>query len=390
MKKILFLVLFLGMYIGLPARADGDFLFEEIVIPSAQTPAGTFVKQTDETSIRTSQKPAKYKAKEDKADKKRKKTKARLQRKNITVDNKFAQPIVDMIGKYNNDIKVIYTDIDGTIIPENYKDILYKESVTNAFSKLEKNHIPVVFTTGRTYQDAKDFADAVEINPEFYVTQDGAEIVDENGLLLYKKNMKNKFKKKINHEVKWFNIFYNQNVKIIFYQKGKAYTYSDKVSYKAVDLPFVDSPIVIDKFSELPKKEKVSKITLYAENPTVTKKFHKYLYNIYKKKLNVKIVNDNTIDITAKKATKAKAVKYLSKKLLGVNLSESAAFGHTETDIELLKLIRSNGGLTISNNNSTKIIQEIAAYMTKDAENDGFAFAIDTILGNNKTVEEDF
>ena len=63
-------------------------------------------------------------------------------------------------------------------------------------------------------------------------------------------------------------------MKIIFYQKGKAYTYSDKVSYKAVDLPFVDSPIVIDKFSELPKKEKVSKITLYAENPTVTKKFH--------------------------------------------------------------------------------------------------------------------
>jgi hypothetical protein len=304
--------------------------------------------------------------------------------KNIVVEDKtifsnIYYPIITMLGKYKNIIKTIYTDVDGIIIPENDNTTSYQNDIYKTFKKLQKENISVVFTTGRTFKEIKRIANELGMKPKYYITQDGAEIVDANGDLIYSENLTEKERKKLNNEVKWFNMVYKQDVKIVFYIKGQAYTYRNS-NVKGL----VDVPIIIDDYKKLPKSTS-SKIKLYSTDTKNLSLFKRYLKKNYPN-LNIYNVTETMIDITSKNATKENAVKHLTN-VQNIPLSNSAAFGYSEEDIELMKTIRENGGLAISNEASNDEVKEESSYITKDVQNNGFSFAINTILGNNDILK---
>lgn len=293
------------------------------------------------------------------------------------------QPVMNLIGKYKNEVKIIYTDIDGIIIPETHKTISFKDCIYKSFANLKENNIPVVFTTGRTYRETKRISDALELNTKYFITQNGAEIENQNGDIIYEEPLDNIFVKKINKEVKWFNYHYKQNIKIAFYIRGQVYVYR---LYQIPDL--VDIPVIIDKFSQLPMDVKVSTIRIYCNNKKNLDIFKRYLTKNYKNSLNIYNVTENHFDINSKMATKENSVKYLSE-LEKINLSNSAAFGYSQKDIGLMNLLRENGGLAISTEKSFQEVKDASSYITKDVENDGFTFAINTILGNNLILKSE-
>lgn len=357
MKKIVFLILLAGLFSQVYA-AD-DFLFETVVIPSYSSKNVSIeqndinnnveVKGTLNTAEQVNLQPQRY------------------------VEGNIYYPVINMLGKFNNEIKIVYTDIDGIITPNFSNDL--DDSIYLTIEKLVKNNIPVIFTTGRTFREAKKVANELNISPKYYITQNGAEIVDENGKVLSSELLTIKEVKKLNHELKWFNYFYNKDLKIIFYIDGHSYMYRNS------DNPeLMDYPVQIEKLSQLPQ-EGASKISIYSINDKNLAAFKRYLKRVYPT-LNINTVSKNMLDITATNATKAKAVDFVANKM-GINIKNSAAFGYSETDESMLNSVRRQGGLAISTDESVEDVKLQSSYITKDVEFNGYAFAIDTILGNN-------
>jgi len=81
-----------------------------------------------------------------------------------------------------NNKKVVFFDIDGTILPEDTKEI--PTANIKAINELLINDIEVVITTGRTYRSAKKYID--QLNIDSYMTSDGQQIV-LNGTNIYSK-----------------------------------------------------------------------------------------------------------------------------------------------------------------------------------------------------------
>ncbi len=90
----------------------------------------------------------------------------------ISVDN--------LKGNFNNQIKIVFCDIDGTIIPKGYPKGQVPDSVKQAAKKLRDANIPMVLATGRTYPEAREVADVIGIKDSYFVTMQGSEIVDNN------------------------------------------------------------------------------------------------------------------------------------------------------------------------------------------------------------------
>ena len=371
MKKILFSGLLLGLITGSGVLAQNDGIFETVTIPSYSQIPTTQVK-----GIVTEQGQIKSQTKETKKDGVYSIPKAK-------VSNNIYEPIMNMLGKYKNQVKVIYSDIDGIIVPENYNGLTYRDKVYTSFSKLSQNNIPFIFTTGRTFKEAKKAANQLEINPKYFITQNGAEITDSDGNILYENTMNLYFRRKMNSEVNFFNYFYNQDLKIAFYQRGNVYTFTES------NIPdLLDNPISIDRLSQIPKNAGISKIKVYGKESHTLDIFKRYIQRHYKF-LTIETVSSNSIDISMKTATKADAVKILSEKL-NIGLENSAAFGYAQNDVDLMNLIRENGGLAISTDNSYQEVKDASSYITKDLDSDGFAFAIDTIIGNNKILNSQY
>lgn len=364
MKKIIYLVLFLSL--ATMAYANGDALYDYVYIPAykADNPRQLYAEQNTTITEPEQTTPSTLNYEE-------------IEELTVPkyVSGNIYEPVMNMLGKFKNKIKVVYTDFDGIIVPLNYKDVVLRDSIYNALSKLENNDITVIFTTGRTYREAKRLATNLNMEPDYYITQNGAEVVDKNGVLVYDESFDKKMKFKLNHEVKWFNMIYNQDLKIAFYINGEVYVYRNS------NIPdLIDIPTEIDLYSQLPK-ENASMVRVYCEEPQTMSMFKRYMQRTYPK-LHIDSVSENVIDITAENATKANAVKFMSRNL-DVDLENTAAFGTYESEIGLMHLIRTKGGLAISNEGAVQKVKAESSYITKDVENDGFSFAVDTILGNN-------
>lgn len=376
MKKTIFAMMLLGFGLQANAYVQDDALYSTVTIPTA-SPISTVQPVVIERTEIIPEEEVIIIEDTEKAKTKLKKSNKEEKRKSSEIEGNIYYPIMDMLGKYKNEIKIVYTDIDGILLPENQKSTIFRESIYKSIKKLKENNIPVIFTTGRTYREAKRVAEALELTPEYYITLNGAEIVTSDGHVIYKKSLNRKNVFDISEEVKWFNYHYKQGLKMAYYGKGKVYV------RRYSNIPdLVDVPVIIDKFLDLPKTVRIAKIRIYAQDAHTLELFKKYLDTNYKLSLNVKEISPNFIDINIKNATKANAVKYLSK-ITGIELKNSAGFGFTQPDVGLMMLLRENGGLAISNDDSLYQVKDASSYITKNVENDGFTFAIDTILGNN-------
>ncbi len=92
-----------------------------------------------------------------------------------------ARPISELNGNFNNEIKIIFSDIDGTI---NYK-YQVPDSARAAINELNENKIPVILPTGKTFQEARKIAAGLNIHSDFFITQHGAEIIRADGKILF-------------------------------------------------------------------------------------------------------------------------------------------------------------------------------------------------------------
>lgn len=289
------------------------------------------------------------------------------------------ESIDNLTKTFNNEIKAVFCDIDGTIIPKNYPKGKVPDSVKEAAKKLRNANIPMILATGRTYTESKKITDQLGNKDVYFVTLQGSEIIDNNGKLIYKDcidcidarqilKQLEKYTKKNCPEAKIY-IYFNErpNSKKVF---RMPYYWQTVAVVKSYDTLGVFSP---------------SKIGVYEPNPEKLQKLKAYMIESFPKYYSF-LATDCLCELTTFTATKGNGVKKAAESM-GIDLKNVATFGDAENDISMTSLVKNSGGLAVVVKNGMDELKKNANYETKSVNEGGVNYAVDKILENNTRLK---
>lgn len=288
------------------------------------------------------------------------------------------QSIDSLIGSFNNEIKLFFSDIDGTLIPldKSVPKGTVPPSVIEGSNALHKANIPLILITGRSSGEARQIANKIGIENQYVIGQQGAEIVDPKGNLILENGIDSNSVKKIVADINCFNKKNDNAIIPFIYVKGVMYVFRD------VEFPYtMDKPVKIHSLKQIGKDYTAIKVGLYSPDPIKLKGIQQYLASKYPQ-FTVVISADCYCDVSSKTATKGNAIKILAAKL-GIDLKNVATIGDTENDISMLKLLKDNNGLSIAVDNANNKTKDNANYVSSSVTQGGFLKAAKIVIKNN-------
>jgi Cof subfamily protein (haloacid dehalogenase superfamily) len=262
-------------------------------------------------------------------------------------------------------IKLIATDIDGTILKHNFE---FNPEVKDCIKDLTKQGVKVVLVTGRMFPATHHITKELGLDTPVVCYQGG--LVKHNDEILYEKNLSPKVAKDIINWAKKNNIHTN------LYLNDELYVETDSPTiqrYIKQGVPHFN----IKPFDEV-KLERINKMVLidYEDENKVT---------MWKEYLEIKHQNVHFIkstphycEVCHPEATKACAVNFL-KDYWGLKTEEILTIGDQNNDIDLL----SAGGIKVAMGNATEELKAVADYITETVNNNGFVKAVEKFVYNN-------
>jgi len=289
-----------------------------------------------------------------------------------------ARPISELNGNFNNEIKIIFSDIDGTI---NYK-YQVPDSARAAINELNENKIPVILPTGKTFQEARKIAAGLNIHSDFFITQHGAEIIRADGKILFHDTIAPEEVKNIIENYHFAKQNFAPKAQLVLIVDGERYTlenYPPPFDWGKQGMKVVESFDGILQNGRMP-----TVIVIYdpdEQTPAITKYFKEKLPS------HLSVVNpiSQTCEIHNKTVSKGTAIKQAAK-IFNIDLKNAAALGDADNDLPMMNTIREEGGLTVAMGNSSENVIKAAEFITADVDKDGFKTAIDTIFENNRQI----
>lgn len=259
-------------------------------------------------------------------------------------------------------IKLVATDIDGTILNENGD---CSSGVKNCISNMQSKGIKVVIVTGRMYAGAKQVAEKLNLKNAIVSYQGGLIKKDcISDKTLFQTCIPKEDAKLVLDWAKQNNIHINLYINDILYVENdnetiKRYATRQNLQYKVCN------------FSDL-ELDNVNKILAinYNDANLVTswvnecQKAFPHLYIIKS--------TPHFCEFSTPKATKACAVNFL-KEYYHINDDEVLSIGDQDNDIELLKA----GGISVAMGNGTDELKKYADFITDTIDNDGFVKAME-------------
>lgn len=292
-----------------------------------------------------------------------------------------SKSIDNLVRHFDNKIKIIFSDVDGTLI-ESAKSANPQASVglKQSIHQLKNFQIPLILVTGRSSWEAKRYAKIMGAEKAYIIAQQGGEIINPEGKIIYKNHIQGKDVTKLVNSVIAFNKAHNQNSKVMFLVNGEYYT-KDGIKFPH-HWQTINS---FKSFKDFKSNFSSAKIVLYEPDD---KKIKLIQADLQKKFPNINIyrVSYCYLDITNSGATKSNAIKKLAQ-ILNIDLKNAAAFGDSENDISMLNLIKTNGGLAVAVGNAMQPVKDSANFVTLPVTEDGFSKAVDKILLNNALLK---
>lgn len=258
-------------------------------------------------------------------------------------------------------IKLVVTDMDGTLLNSNHEvSSLFFE----LFNELKKHNIFFVAASGRPYYSIVDKLNSIK---------DDIIIVAENGGLVIRKDellLSTPIKRDHLHEIE-SAIKSNNQIHPVFCTKSKAYFNNNSNGYIKLLLEYYPTFTLIDSIDEI--KEDIIKIALYhsIDSEKYIYPFFKYLEPYYK----VKVSGAHWLDLSDDLANKGYAIELLQKKY-NISPEETLVFGDYNNDIEMLK----RATYSFAMENSHPNITEIANYKTKSNDDLGVEFILKKLI----------
>lgn len=290
------------------------------------------------------------------------------------------QPIDNIVGHYKNKINVVFSDIDGTLLPKETPPKTATPSAKQAAEKLKNAHIPLILTTGRSYTDTKDIADAMGVKNSYFITLQGTEIINPKGKIVYRNVINNNDAMKMINSLEKFLQTNKMDSKIYIYIGGKLY------ATEKFDIPYTWDEIIVIKSYESFGRFSPNKIGVYETDYKKLESIKDFLQAKYPDYL-VYLSTTCFCEVTNPEATKGNCVKKVAK-IIHKNLKNAAVFGDAENDSSMLSAARQSGGLAVAVKNAMAALKQNANYETKSVKDGGVDYAIDKILENNKLLEK--
>ncbi len=251
-------------------------------------------------------------------------------------------------------VKVIFFDIDGTLVPIGAKHIT--DSNIETIKLLQDKGIKCVLCTGRDIRDVGRNNDVLEkIKPDGIIASTGQYCTDESGKPFYVKHLDEVQSKEL------LDLFYDKKFSICLKTENDTYLNYLSPLAKQMYENLGIKPWPIKEY----KGEKIFSGLLYSrldEKSVIEKKL---------KSLKLTSWSSIATDIIPIDGGKSKGIeKYLEKE--NIKIEETMAFGDSENDIEMLEYVN----IGVAMGNGTRDVKEVADYISDDCDKQGIKKAL--------------
>jgi len=258
-------------------------------------------------------------------------------------------------------IKLIVTDLDGTLLNSNHKvsDLFFE-----LFKKLKKQNIIFVAASGRPYYSIIEKLKAIK-DDIIIVAENGGIVIKQNKLLLSTPMDANKLL-----EIELL-IDSKDDIHPIFCTQSRAYfkNYSEKqIKLLSEYYPKFE---VVESLKNI--KEGIIKIALYHSEDS-----EKYVFPFFKQfepQYEVKISGKYFVDISDNLANKGYAISMIQNQY-NVSPEETLIFGDYNNDLDMLKLATYSFAMENAHDNVLKT----ANYKTKSNDNYGVESILEKLI----------
>ncbi|WP_367179567.1 Cof-type HAD-IIB family hydrolase [uncultured Winogradskyella sp.] len=254
-----------------------------------------------------------------------------------------------------NNIKLVVTDLDGTLLNSNHE---VSSRFFKVFKELQKHNIQFVAASGRPYYSIIQKLPSIK-NEIIIVAENGGLIIQKEKTLL-------SYALETSRLSQLYNLVSKiKNTHPIFCTKNQAYIL--RASEKIINTisEYYSIYTFIDSFEEI--KDDVIKIAIYHETNSETHvlPFVKHL----KPELNVVVSGKNWVDISEAITNKGNALTFLQNEL-NINVSETMVFGDYNNDLEMLACAKYSYAMDNAHDN----VKTTANFKT--ASNDDFGVEV--------------
>ncbi|WP_295159496.1 Cof-type HAD-IIB family hydrolase [uncultured Brachyspira sp.] len=265
-----------------------------------------------------------------------------------------------------NNIKLIATDLDGTLLNNQHKISEYNKNVIKAACEMG---IKIILSTGRPVSAALKFLYDLNIDTEL-ISFNGAMITDKNSNIIYNQSLNADIGKELINIAEKYKIYYQgflaDRWNIGFFDKKWLDFYISIAEIDNYTIGFDD----IEDFS-------FSKFMFIGENSTL-KNIAEELEQTFGDKIYYTFSRPVYLEVHSPNVSKAKALKYLSDKY-NINADNIMAFGDNNNDLEMLEY----ANISVAVENAENIVKLKAKYITKSNEENGVGIFINNMLNLN-------
>ncbi len=280
--------------------------------------------------------------------------------------------VADVINQYilndANDIKLVATDLDGTLL-ENYTKEVSKLAANKVSECVDKKNIYFSIATGRNVDDITMIINKIGIrnkNRCFAIANNGSVIYEfKSGNYLYKETIPYELSKlvfthikKLNESNKYGHVGCYVH-RILDVERIRNGLNTQLMGY---ELSFVQERLASfsknftknnwypKDFTEIDKNfdfKNICKFVIYADSPENNIKIANYFINKTKLDLTFTTSSKTNVEINAKYVSKGNAVKFLAN-YLNINIFNVMTLGDEENDLSMLKITPNSFTLTTS------------------------------------------
>ncbi len=253
-----------------------------------------------------------------------------------------------------NNIKMVVTDLDGTLLNNNHNISDYSKEVLQS---LEKNGIEIVIATGRHFWGMKHYKDFLENNNDSIVFN-GAVVANNDGNFLYYRPIDDSTSRDVIEIAKKYNVsmhFYHRDKYIALDDDDYSREYTKKVNIKNI-IYGIDS---LDSFE-------FTKMIFMGDRNLLEKLQIEIRESV---KVHTCFSQTNYLEILSTNVNKFTALEYICNKK-NISFENIISFGDNYNDIELL----SNVGIGVAIYNACEDVKKCAKYTTSfNNDEDGVA-----------------
>ncbi|WP_353893091.1 HAD family hydrolase [Proteinivorax hydrogeniformans] len=250
--------------------------------------------------------------------------------------------------------KIVFFDIDGTLIECGQGMNRPLKSTVEAIKAIQKNGHLAVVATGRPMAFMPNFL--LDLGFDGYITANGAQI-QKKGQVLYSKQIE---KETLTKAVDFF-----KKEDIDFILEGQQKAYFSTLSSEAAKRFFQTFLVPKENITENWELEhvKANKMVVVLKDETQLEKFKKVLGETF---TFMKHPGESSYDVYFSDCTKADGIKIMLDHL-NMDIKNTVAFGDGTNDIEMFQLVKTG----IAMGNAKQTLKEEASFITEDVFSHG-------------------